>query len=156
MSTPYCCSPYCECEKDKCNNGYIDIRGKEPLTLTIRNEMKAVKVLFAGGNQTYTYACFDVTVKEGDKVVVDSPRDGPVIVTVTEVLNNIPKVVTKAIVCKFDIEQYQHNQKRLEVYLEAKSKLDAKLAKFQELHVYEILAQQDQEASDLLRIVKGY
>lgn len=54
------------------------------LFLSQNEDLKLVKVTFAGSTKKYTYKTL-LSVEEGDKVVVDSPRDGMVMVDVTEV-----------------------------------------------------------------------
>lgn len=118
--------------------------------------MRAVKVTFEDFGKIYTYACFDDTVVRGDYVIIIDPRGEPKLVKVVEICVDIPKVVTKAILGKINITDFKSQQAKFEQYQRAKQQLEIKLARFHESKIYEVLIQEDPEAAELIKIIKGH
>lgn len=122
--------------------------------------MKGVKVVFDGGFKEYSYACFDDDVKPGEYYIVLAPDNRPAVVKIVSVSNKLPEAANKAILYKLDVVSHiQTNltlQKRIEGYKETKQKLDEKLDKFQQRSVYQLLAQHDTEAAELLKQLSSY
>lgn len=72
-----------------------------------------IKVQFANSTRTYTYKTIDDSIEVGDKVLVDSPSQGMVVVTVAEVCKadevdlNEQRFKYKWIVQKIDMLAYE-------------------------------------------------
>ncbi len=67
-----------------------------------------VSVYFARSYRTYDYNCKDTEVKAGTFVVVDSPREGYVVVKVDKVREGHGDNL-KQVVCRVDDKQYRHD-----------------------------------------------
>ena len=114
--------------------------------------MKIVGVKFMGVGQEYSYI-FDLSndVAVGDYVVVDSPYNGFVTAKVCSVKTSLTGgKATKYVVDYVDVSAHNARieaQKRAEGIKKALAK---KLKAFQEAQCYQLLAQSDQEAAQLI------
>lgn len=121
--------------------------------------MKTIGVRFDGGYKEYSYLCRDNTVEKGDWVVVMTPRGIPAIVTVTSVSSAVNGRASKPILYKLDKRSINYlallQTEDANRFLDAKKRLDEKLAKFQALGQYQLLASHDKEAAKLLKIIEG-
>ena len=109
-------------------------------------------ISFRNNPKEYTYLT-NLDLKEGDKVIVDSPHDGPVVVTVIKV-KGLSKgqisVASKWIVQKVDMEAYYELVKRQELVQEIKNKLAQRKEEMEEMIIYKQLAKDDPEINSLL------
>lgn len=117
--------------------------------------MLTIKVRFPNNPQDYMYFTDDNSIVSGDKVVVDSPRDGFKVVEVTQILRTTDSKATKPIVCKIDTTNYERLKKEIEIKNRAMEELKVMAKQFEELAVYELLARANPRAAELLKIVKG-
>ena len=121
--------------------------------------MKTVQVLFDGGYKNYSYLCHDNSVQVGDWALVMTPRNIPAVVVVQDVSDVIGSKATKAIIKLLNKDHLYIDDTEAQIrcirYLDAKKKLDEKLVKFKEIGQYQLLALQDPEAAELLKILKG-
>ncbi len=114
---------------------------------------KYVTVMFtSNSHKEYTYLT-DLDLAPDDKVIVDSPHDGFVVVTVIKV-RGIPKhqlsKATKWVVQKVDTAAYEERVKKQEVIQEIKNKLAERREEMEELLIYKTLAKEDVEIKNLL------
>lgn len=79
------------------------------LIKALQADLVAVYVKFEGTNRRYAYKAHpDMGVKEGDKVIVDTPSSGLKIVDVLEVKKEMPQISTlKWVVQKVNTADYE-------------------------------------------------
>lgn len=105
-------------------------------------------------DKQYHYKTDIAGIKAGDTLVVESPTDGYVCVTVVSVHDDDLEFVsraTKNVVCKADTSYYEERKKAAKKAQTIKSILDGKIAKMQEVHKYKILEEIDPEAAELIK-----
>ncbi len=107
--------------------------------------MRTIKVKFKSNPNKYSYLCEDPSVAEGSHVVVDSPRDGYVVVKVVEVAALTGKAY-KHIVCKVEDVAYLERAEKLRKAEELLAELVA---------MYEQLAKSDSTVASLLQQLKS-
>lgn len=117
--------------------------------------IKTVGVRFnTGFDKIYSYLTeFDVSV--GDTLVVNSPNDGLVCVTVKEVTEGATNKATKFVVDKVDVAANAGQEERHTKRKELLGKLEAKRKAFEELAIFEMLASKDSEVRLILAELKG-
>jgi multidrug resistance efflux pump len=112
-----------------------------------------IKVTFESGPKLYAYQCpYDVEV--GQKVIVDSPSMGYVVVEVAEVDVEDDKA-TKRVVNTIDDTDYKNHLNKLERTKQIKAKLEQKKKEVEELYIWEMLAEKDDDAKALLDELKS-
>lgn len=113
-------------------------------------DMKTIRVAFENtGYKLYSYLC-PFVVAVGDKVIVDSPSNGYVAVTVMEV-DVVDKKASKRVVCTIDDSEYKEYLGKQESRAKIMERLHAKRQEMEELAIFRILAETDSEAASLLR-----
>lgn len=118
--------------------------------------MQIIRVKFLHGYQEYSYL-WDGAHKfsVGDPAVVDSPKDGFVVVRVTEILEgNADVKANKFIVCPIDVVGYNERKAKVKRLAEIKALLQAKEDKLNEANRYAHLAMFDNEAAKLIQEMK--
>tara|TARA_R110000824_G_scaffold344886_1_gene531567 strand:- start:28128 stop:28478 length:351 start_codon:yes stop_codon:yes gene_type:complete len=115
--------------------------------------MSAIKVKFRNNPQQYAYFC-DELVSVGDAVVVDSPKDGYVIVIVSEIDADYIKA-TKSIVCVVDDKKYKLNKVIDKRKKEIIKKLETEASKASKMAMYEHLSSSSPELKALLNELKS-
>lgn len=111
---------------------------KNNVALAMLDNVKAVEVVFSPSNGRYTYMTL-LDLEVGDKVVVDTPRSGLVVVTVakTDVEWDIDaRFDYKFIVNKVDTAQYDavnHAMAEVKSLIEAERKTQARKAVVEQL-----------------------
>lgn len=111
---------------------------KNNVALAMLDNVKAVEVVFSPSNGRYTYMTL-LDLEVGDKVVVDTPRSGLVVVTVAK--TNVDwdidaKFDYKFIVNKVDTAQYDavnHAMAEVKSLIEAERKAQARKAVVEQL-----------------------
>lgn len=104
--------------------------------------MNIIMVRFKSGTKNYAYYTKDLSINEGDSVVVDSPYDGYTVCVVREVnpVSEDSLSVEKPIVCKVNDTEYKKELekdirvKQLEKQLEKLAEKQEKLVKFNFLY----------------------
>lgn len=127
--------------------------------LALNEKFRFIKVQFANSAKTYTYKTIDDSIEVGDKVLVDSPSQGMVVVTVAEVCKahevdlNEQRFKYKWIVQKIDLLAYETLCKAEEAVEQRVAK--AKIAKTQ-VCIQDELRQlmTDEEIADTVRLVR--
>lgn len=117
--------------------------------------MNTLKVKFPSTAQLYSYFTSDNSIVVGDHVVVDTPREGLVVVEVKYVHFYEDEKAVKPIVCKVDVESYKANKAFLAKKEEAKKELEVLMKEFKEAAMYDLLAARNPRARELLSIIKG-
>ena len=107
-------------------------------------------------HRKYSYKT-SLDLEVGDIVLVDSPSNGIVAVTVRSVNDTLSpnKEATKWIIQKVDFSEWEENVKREERKQEIKAKIEAKKEELEELAIYEMLAKSSPEIAGLLEELKG-
>lgn len=111
-----------------------------------------VEIRFKGSNKGYTYIT-DLDLKPEDKVIVDSPSEGMVVVDVIKVrglTKNQLNVACKWVVQKVDLVAYDANMKKQEIVQEIRNQLDERKNDMQEMLIYQQLAASDPGIQSLL------
>ncbi len=113
---------------------------------------RVIGIKFPNVGKLYHYFTDDATVQAGDRVVVDSPQNGLVIVDVrsVDVATSTPIHELKFIVQKIDMDAYQENTRKQEKARELLLRLEQKRTAQSQLEMYAHLASTDEEAKALL------
>ena len=127
--------------------------------LALNEKFRFIKVQFANSVKTYTYKTIDDSIEVGDKVLVDSPSQGMVVVTVAEVCKanevdlNEQRFKYKWIVQKIDLLAYETLCRAEEAVEQRVAK--AKIAKTQ-VRLQDELRQlmSDEEIAETVRLVR--
>lgn len=103
------------------------------------------------------YACYDDTIKPGDKVVVKTGHRGFTLAEVTD--QTVPEGITpecgREIIDRVDFSAYEARQAKIARRNELQRILDERTRQMQRLAVYEALAQNDPEARALVDELKS-
>ncbi len=117
--------------------------------------MTIVRVTFKNRlpNSTYThikeYDFFtDLDLHSGDLVVVDT-QYGYATAEVSVVGVN-SKVATKWVVCKVDLEGHNQRMEQQKKLASVKAKMESRRKKLEQIEVYYLLAEKDEEMAELL------
>lgn len=113
-----------------------------------------IKVTFESGPRLYAYQC-PYAVAVGQKVIVDSPSMGYVVVEVAEVDAKDDNKATKRVVNTIDDTDYKNHLNKLERTKQIKAKLEQKKKEVEELYLWEMLAEKDEDAKALLDELKS-
>lgn len=127
--------------------------------LALNEKFRFIKVRLANSAKTYTYKTIDDSIEVGDKVLVDSPSQGMVVVTVAEVCKahevdlNEQRFKYKWIVQKIDLLAYETLLKAEEAVEQRVAK--AKIAKTQ-VRLQDELRQLmlDEEIAETVKLVR--
>jgi hypothetical protein len=113
---------------------------------------RAAEVQFIEGNntdRTYTYACYDPSVVEGDICVVKSAHHGLGIARVVSFIFTTEEL-TREIVCKCDFSDYNKRVKNRKRMMELKDLMNARAKQLQDIALFQMLAKDDFEMAALL------
>ena len=114
----------------------------------------AVRDLHNKYGTVYHFMTNDTTLQKGDTVVVDS-ANGMYIGTIVDIPEQSEwKKVTKWVVCKIDLTEFEKNKAREVELAKLKKQLDAKRKVLEEAKLYDILAEQDEEFAQTLKEYK--
>lgn len=132
---------------------YLEIIESEE-TFMIPNYI-LVTVRFLDGsntNMTYSYACYDLNILEGDLVVVKTGHHGFALAKVAEVAPEFAEPVKfgREVVARVDLSEYEARKAQAKRLAEVKASMDAKVKELQAFAVYELLAEKDPALKNLL------
>lgn len=123
--------------------------------------MSVIKVRFdrernAGSNsQEYAYFC-DYPVEVGDRVIVDSPYNGLVAVTVSDTSAGLDSIrATKEVVCLIDASRYNARKVAKARLVEIGAELDRRAAEKVKTKHLRKLFKKDKKAKSLLNEAEG-
>lgn len=120
---------------------------------------KVAGVKFLSGYNTskeYDFALYDENIFIGDIVVCDT-INGLTLGKITSISNKDDKPnnkVSKEIVCKVDMTDFNNRKEKKIRMKELKNKMDAQVKKLQESAVYEMLADKDDKLKSMLQEYK--
>ncbi|MCP3685781.1 MAG: hypothetical protein GY861_24295 [bacterium] len=120
-------------------------------------QKKIVAVQFNTSTKEYTYLT-DLDLKKDDLVIVKSPTDEYIVVTVCKVrglTQNQLSLACKWIVQKVDLVAYEANMKKQELVQEIRNKLQERRKETEEIMIYQQLSASDPEIKSLLGELAG-
>lgn len=115
--------------------------------------VKTIGVVFGCDSKVYHYLT-DLDVSFGEKVIVDSPSNGYVTVTINSLTEGARKIATKWVVNKIDDKDYLARIEKEKLKKSIIEKLEAKKKEVEQMAIYKYLAENDKEASELLDKLK--
>lgn len=132
---------------------FTDINIMEENTMPkITNYHNAVKIRFLDDTYTckYIYANFDVCVEVGDLVVVKPEHHDITLARVAEILDQKDLELTREVVCKVFMDDYDNRVKVRKQAAEIKAKMQERAKQLQDIALYQMLAKDDPAMMDLL------
>ncbi len=121
-------------------------------SIIMTGNYRAAEVQFIEGNNTeskYTYACYDLTIVEGDICVVKSAHHGLGIARVAGFITTTEEL-TREIVCKCDFSDYNKRVEDRKRMMELRDLMTARAKKLQDIALFQMLAKEDPEMASLL------
>lgn len=126
---------------------------KEKESNIMEGNYRIAQVRFLEGNNTdklYNYACYDLSIVEGDVCVVMSEHHGMGIARVVAIGPKTEETITREIICKCDFSAYTrrvHTRKRM---AELMNLMNGRAAEMQQIAVFKMLAEKDPDMQGLL------
>ena len=134
------------------NGNNVDILEENNMQNVI-NYFNIVKVKYLDNDKvsSYDYANFDMDLKVGDLCVVASAHHGFGLARVTEVIERNDVKTPREIVARVDTSYYDGRVTDRKKAAELKAKMQERAKQLQDITLYQMLAEKDQEMKDLLK-----
>lgn len=117
--------------------------------------VKTVGVRFNSAGQVYHYLTNLEGLLTGQKVIVDSPSDGYVTVTIVSIQDGAQGKATKYIVNTIDDTDYKARAEKERLRKQIVARLEEKKKEVEQMAVYKYLSENDSEAALLFEQLKA-
>lgn len=127
----------------------------EKETIIMTGNYRVAEVQFLEGsntNQKYNYACYDLSVVEGDICVVKTAHHGFSIAKVTGFITS-DEELTREIVCKADFTDYNARVEARKRIAELKDLMNTRAKQLQDVALFKMLAKED---ADMAAMINEY
>lgn len=127
----------------------------EKETIIMTGNYRVAEVQFLEGsntNQKYNYACYDLSVVEGDICVVKTAHHGFSIAKVTGFITS-DEELTREIVCKADFTDYNTRVEARKRIAELKDLMNTRAKQLQDVALFKMLAKED---ADMAAMINEY
>lgn len=110
-------------------------------------------------SETYYFNCYE-HISLGDMVVVDTKygfRTGKIVEILDEIPSSIKEMggkILKEVVCRIDFEAFNERKAKRERAEALKAKMDVRVKELQEIAVFEMLSEKDDDLKALLQEYK--
>ena len=117
----------------------------------------AVISFMDGNSKSFKYALYDDNVQVDDLVVVMTGHHGMSTAKVNAVIDadDTPITDNRQVICRIDMTAYQARIEKAKQMKKIKEKMDAKVKHLQDMAIYEMLSESDDELKTLLSEYKG-
>lgn len=112
-----------------------------------------VEVAFPGNPTTYSHACYDPEIKEGDLVVVNTGHHGFALANVVSIPDEEHKREVqfgREVICRVDTSKFNARVEARKRVAELKREMEKRMREAQELALYEMLAEKDPTLKGML------
>lgn len=112
-----------------------------------------VEVAFPGNPTTYSHACYDPEIKEGDLVVVNTGHHGFALANVVSIPDEEQKREVqfgREVICRVDTSKFNARVEARKRASELKREMEKRMREAQEIALYEMLAEKDPTLKGML------
>ena len=131
----------------------IKSENKEREEIPMFKNYTTVEVAFPGNPTTYSHACYDPEIKEGDLVVVNTGHHGFALANVVSIPDEENKREVqfgREVICRVDTSKFNARVEARKRVAELKREMEKRMREAQELALYEMLAEKDPTLKGML------
>ena len=115
----------------------------------ITNYLNTAKVVKSDG-RTYYFANYILDLNPGDSCVVVTDNHDMTVAVVAEIIHENNEPMSREVVCKIDTTDYKARVEARKKAAELKQKMQERAKKLQDIAIYKMLAEKDDEMAQLL------